>query len=486
MATYNLNEIGLNLYYTTITNELNNAQILSIPSNINYGKKPILFFEDGIYTINKIKFTVKETIGSGKYGEIFHAVGEDSTEYVIKKQKYALYPHEGTRYKAERDIENNKTLTNIIREAIIQFIINKTKSDISPKICGIAWDDKYTYILMERIIGNTLHTKYNGKEETDEYINDMCDILKKVATNLQLLEPIKFIHGDLHRNNIIIMDNGDVKLIDFGFSRVFDISIKEFNNENYIKSKDLIYLGRCMSWFVKKNNEYYESDKSKNILKNIKKIVGEKNMYYTNHDNNNILHDLDVYVENKNGYPVKVLEILSDCTNEHVGMSGGRVLVVSEAPEVPKALNNLKNTRRNRSNNSWIKPMIESLKKIYNPENEIHKYRSKFTIKKLTDLLQKSHVSHIKANALTIATNYIQEKNTSYALDLLKIMLFYNNDSFDMFISNYKKQESLLDKQMYLYGTNPLLKGDNFMHIHWNTIPNIFVENLDIKTHLKD
>lgn len=497
---YNLNHIGLKIYgdRNIVTNKINNAAIVNILNEIEI--KPEISSNANIFKINNIEFTIGPKIGSGKYGNIFTATDKNnSTKYILKQQCYNADKMEGTRYNEERKKANNIGLTNIIREAIIQFVLFRTNPEICPEIYGIAWNHTHCYILMKLLEnGTTVHNKYRGQETTDSYINDMCDILKKVATSLNSLSEIKFVHGDLHLNNIYLMDDGQIKLIDFGFSRIFNIDLEQFHNKNYRKSKDLIYLGRCISWFIKKNTEYYESDKSKNILKIIKKIVGEENMYYTNSNIRDILNNLDMYdtyeYPTTNRYPDKVLEILGDCNSEHVEMRGGRAVVAH--PEVTLFRSNKSgtknksnarnNTRKNTRNNSWLNPMIESLKKIYNPENEIHEYRNKFTIPALTTLLQKSYVPHIQTNAKIIATKYLNEKNAQLALDFFKIMLFYNNDNFDMLISNYNKQKSLLDKQLYLYGTDPSLRGDNFMHIHWNTIPNIFVENLDIKTHLKD
>jgi hypothetical protein len=475
---YNLAEIGLNFQINVDTK---NTDIDKIPITFSEGqnKNPKITDISGTnFKINNKQFSIKFKIASGNYGNIYAAKLDTGVDCVIKEQKYA----------------GKKELVSILKEIIIQFILNKENPDIFPKIYGIAWDKTQSYILMERIKdGYTFGNKYRNEQEKDEYMFDLCEILKKLANILKpLQDSINFTHGDLNTGNIFIMNNGDIKLIDFGFSSINlgneAIIINSEYNKNYNKGKDITIFNYCATYFLEDGIDYYKNDEPKFILLNLKMIADNKYLSYINGDNGKLYMDLD-NDNNLNGHPEKVLEILSDCKTLYVkpssssrsGSSGGRQMYAQYSTRYSskKSAKARSSTKKMNRKNSTEKTMIEALKQNYNPENEIHNYRDNLTVKALTSLLEKSDVYHIKKNAKNIANLYKNEVENSLALDLFKIMLFYKHDNFDKFISEYEKKRTLLEKQMYLYGTDPSLRGANFMYVHWNTIPNIFNKDLD-------
>ena len=469
---YDLAELGLNF---KINIDTTNAEIDDIPKTFSagQGKNPKIFdvFGDNkTYRINKIHFTIKNEIASGNYGKIYEAMSITNEECVMKEQRY------------HKDSE----LVSILKEIIIQFILNKLNPDIFPKIYGIAWDKSYSYILMERVKnGKTFGNRYRTEQEEDEYMFDLCNIIKRLANILEpLQESIKFTHGDINTGNIFIMDNGDIKLIDFGFSSInlgkeAIITNTEYN-KNYNKGKDITIFTYCTTFFLEPDTEYYIHVEPKFILLNLKKIADDTYLGYINDDIGEIYIELDDN-DNLNGHPNKVLEILGDCKTLYGGRqrsprSSARHISKKSAKSA-KSTKSRSSTKKVNRKNSSVKTMLHTLKQDYNPENEIH--RNNLTVSALTSLLENSYVHHIKKNARKIANLYKNEVEKSLALDLFKIMLFYKNDNFDNFISEYEKKETLLEKQMYLYGTDPSLRGDKFMYVHWNTIPNIFNKDLD-------
>jgi hypothetical protein len=478
---YDLAELGLNF---KINVDTTNANIDSIPKTFSAGqdKNPKIidvFGDKKTYRINKIHFLINYEIASGNYGKIYAATRITNERCVMKKQRYY----------------GDSELVSILKEIIIQFILNKLNPDIFPKVYGIAWDKSYSYILMERVInGNTVGNEYRNEQEEDQYMFDLCKIIKRLANILEpLQETIKFTHGDLNTGNIFIMKNGDIKLIDFGFSSINlgkeAIITNTDYNTHYNKGKDITIFTYCTTFFLEPDTEYYIHVEPKFILLNLKKIADDKYLSYVNDNIGEIYTELD-NDDNLNGHPKKVLEILSDCKTLYVkpssssrsGSSGGRQMHIrssarytsKKSAKSTKVRSSTKKVNRKLSSG---KTMIESLKENYNPENEIHK--NNLTVKALTSLLENSYVNHIKKNAKKIANLYKNEVEKSLSLDLFKIMLFYKNNNFDKFISEYEKKTNLLEKQMYLYGTDPSLRGDNFMYVHWDTIPNIFNKDLD-------
>lgn len=79
------------------------------------------------------------------------------------------------------------------------------------------------YYLMEYVEGETLQKKYQGKPLKTE---DAVELLKKIAEPLVYLHENKIAHCDLSPNNVMIQRDGSVKLIDFGFAKMYDLKGK--------------------------------------------------------------------------------------------------------------------------------------------------------------------------------------------------------------------------------------------------------------------
>ncbi|MBS7526924.1 protein kinase [Fusibacter paucivorans] len=102
-----------------------------------------------------------------------------------------------------------------------------------PKIIDIETDHDRTIIIEEFINGKTLNTYISEDEHfTEKKLLDLflktCRVLSYIHAQIPAI-----IHKDIKPENIMVNDNGDVKLIDFGSARQF--------NEN--KSSDTMLLG---------------------------------------------------------------------------------------------------------------------------------------------------------------------------------------------------------------------------------------------------
>lgn len=87
------------------------------------------------------------------------------------------------------------------------------------------FNNKEYVIIMEYFKGNTL-SKYIQKGITDE---DIMDIFKKILEGVKALHNTiinqhGIIHRDLKPDNILINDDKEVKIIDYGLSKIIDFS----------------------------------------------------------------------------------------------------------------------------------------------------------------------------------------------------------------------------------------------------------------------
>lgn len=64
------------------------------------------------------------------------------------------------------------------------------------------------------------------------------ELLLKIKDLINRLHKIDIFHGDIHEHNIVINDEGDVRLIDFGQSMIIS-NIDNFDIDFYCKNWDL-------------------------------------------------------------------------------------------------------------------------------------------------------------------------------------------------------------------------------------------------------
>ena len=100
--------------------------------------------------------------------------------------------------------------------------ISRMKIPNIPKIYEIFNDEDKTIVIREYIEGNTLYDeiKKNGCftfKRSKEIIGKICDTLRAFHS----VKPNPIIYRDLKPENVIVMPDGDIRLIDFGIARYY-------------------------------------------------------------------------------------------------------------------------------------------------------------------------------------------------------------------------------------------------------------------------
>ncbi len=167
-------------------------------------------------TINGYKFL--EFIDEGGFGSVYKASKKGNT-YAIKifREAYVL--------KEFRKIgENNRIIREIeILKSVDHPYLIKYIDDFKEKLLGV-----HSYFLvMEFADGRTLRDILDSNGVYNE--SDAIALFSKVLEGIMYLHNIRgdvedkgIIHRDLHPKNIIIDDNDNVKIIDYGISKVID------------------------------------------------------------------------------------------------------------------------------------------------------------------------------------------------------------------------------------------------------------------------
>lgn len=175
-------------------------------------------------TLYKGKYKIIKTLGQGGFGITYLAENVINgskiaiKEFFLKRDNFRSSDGKKVSCSLNKESQNdvNHFRNKFIREA------KKLKSINSNKIVRVfdIFDENNTsYYVMEYIEGQNL-SQYIKNYNIDE--NEAIEIITKSANALNVLHTLKILHLDIKPQNIMRKNNGEIVLIDFGLSKIFD------------------------------------------------------------------------------------------------------------------------------------------------------------------------------------------------------------------------------------------------------------------------
>jgi len=180
-------------------------------------------------------YNVERIIGEGSFGTV------KLCNHKITKQPYAM--------KIINKTKMNKSQLELLQREII--IMSKLSH---PHIVHLeeAFDtDKTTCLVLELITGGSILTRLLTVGPYPE--PDACVIMKQLLEACQYMSSCGIAHRDLKPDNILITDEGEIKISDFGLSKDFTTSIlvSAVGTANYVAPEVLSgaeYNSACDVW----------------------------------------------------------------------------------------------------------------------------------------------------------------------------------------------------------------------------------------------
>lgn len=168
-------------------------------------------------------YRITEEIGHGSGGIVFKAYHERLKKYVVLKQL--------------RSVSN--PLVNGRNEADLLKSLHHT---YLPQVYDFVEDNGEIYTVIDFIDGKNLKDYQNGKplpaKEVKRISLQLCD-----AVNYLHTRETPVIHSDIKPSNIMIRDNGDICLIDFNISLIFNgVSGAKGGTKGFAAPEQLAYL----------------------------------------------------------------------------------------------------------------------------------------------------------------------------------------------------------------------------------------------------
>lgn len=187
-------------------------------------------------------FYVLGKIGEGRYGIAYLAVDDNGNEVVIKQLKNEM-------------LERNR------KKVIYELkTLNAIDSNYVPKVISYFRDDDREGYILEYISGKTLYN-IAAKQQYEFSRDDIYYICSKLLDIMESIHEKNIVHRDIRLPNVIINDNDEIFLIDFGLARFID-------DDRYCKEEDYWYLGDLLlhlyytSFYIESNFEYEDDDDS--------------------------------------------------------------------------------------------------------------------------------------------------------------------------------------------------------------------------------
>ena len=189
----------------------------STPRNSEISKSLKIYspydFECIIYNLSKRG--ISQTIQSGTYGLIYHAIEKETGfNRTIKKIKYDPSDHQMI----------NETH---VREISLLSFVNQIDENVAVKLYGYFFEEN-TICLVFEYLPYTLFEVYRFYDilqwDANLKKNFIRHLIKNLLENLNIINGIGINHNDIKNNNIMIDMSGKFKIIDFGIAEYFGIS----------------------------------------------------------------------------------------------------------------------------------------------------------------------------------------------------------------------------------------------------------------------
>ena len=219
-------------------------------------------------------FKFVRELGSGGTGET-NLFKDETTNTLFAIKKYRP---------SEENIEHKEDFYHrFVEEIVILFKLSH------PNIVRV-----YNYYLYPNLMTGYLQMEYIEGTSIDVYIRnnstDLDNLFRSAVKSFEFLEENDILHRDIRPANIMIDNNGELKLIDFGFGKILsstntensirlnwpvtDMPDEVVNGNDYTVETEIYFLGSLFKRLIRENN--IEDFKFINVVNTMCEVSIEK------------------------------------------------------------------------------------------------------------------------------------------------------------------------------------------------------------------
>ena len=219
-------------------------------------------------------FKFVRELGTGGTGET-NLFKDETTNTLFAIKKYRP---------SEENIEHKEVFYHrFVEEIVILFKLSH------PNIVRV-----YNYYLYPNLMTGYLQMEYIEGTSIDDYIRnnstDLDNLFRSAVKSFEFLEENDILHRDIRPANIMIDNNGELKLIDFGFGKILsstntensirlnwpvtDMPDEVVNGNDYTVETEIYFLGSLFKRLIRENN--IEDFKFINVVNTMCEVSIEK------------------------------------------------------------------------------------------------------------------------------------------------------------------------------------------------------------------
>lgn len=222
--------------------------------------------------MKKDKYEKTEKIGEGTYGVVYKAIDKKTNEVVALKKIRLLAEEEGIPSTAIREIS---LLKELIHVNIVKLI------DVMHTVKKLTLVFEFVDTDLKKLI-DTTESQGLDKLQTKSF-------LYQLIRGTNFIHKLKVLHRDLKPQNLLITNDGIMKIADFGLARGFGIPVKNYTHEvvtlwyrppdvllgskNYLTTVDVWSIG-CIFGEMINGKALFQGQNELDQLKKIFKIRG--------------------------------------------------------------------------------------------------------------------------------------------------------------------------------------------------------------------
>ncbi|KAH9495282.1 Mitogen-activated protein kinase kinase kinase 5 [Bulinus truncatus] len=167
---------------------------------------------------DKTNWEKKEMIGIGYYGRVYKGVSLENRALEFAVKEIESPKDEKKRKRVEEEIKN---LSSSSHERIVQCY-------------GTCFEESKVFIFMEYMSqGNLKDYIENRQSRMTE--NEVRTFTKQILEGVEYLHLKNTLHGDLKSLNVLLADDGTLKIADFGLSIEFDLTFNAISNVGTVR-----------------------------------------------------------------------------------------------------------------------------------------------------------------------------------------------------------------------------------------------------------
>jgi len=168
-------------------------------------------FVIAVGAVLKQRFRLIERIGEGGMSTVYNAID------LRKVEAHAADTHVAVKILSVPASDFAQSLKTLQAEALA---LQKLPHPNIVRVIDCDRDGHTVFMTMEYLKGDSLKRRLLARDAKGMPVNEAVSIVRSIANGLAFAHHNGIVHGDLKPGNVIITDDGSVKIIDFGIARL--------------------------------------------------------------------------------------------------------------------------------------------------------------------------------------------------------------------------------------------------------------------------